>query len=286
MPGFRKSSSTRGAAGRLSRLLTYALLAGVLVVTLYPLIWMLFGSLKSDAEFYTNIWGPPALPIWQNYRDAWATGAIGQSFVNSLVVTSSTVAIMLACTSLAAYAFATISFPGRNFLFYLFLISMMVPQAVLVIPTFTVISQLGLVNTRLSLVLVYAAGQMGFGTFILRAYFLSLPRELSDAALIDGCTHFGAFWRVILPLARPGLAAVLIIASMATWNEYFLGSILIRSSELRTLPLGLVGFIQQYTTHYPQYFAALVMLTLPITVLYLVGQRQFQSGLVAGALQG
>ena len=215
MPGILDSSNTRGAAGRLSRLLTYALLAGVPVVTLYPLVWMLFGSLKSDAEFYTNIWGPPTVPIWQNYRDAWATGGIGRSFVNSLVVTGSTVAIVLACTSLAAYAFATISFPGRNFLFYLLLISMMVPQAVLIIPTFTVISQFGLVNTRLSLVLVYAAGQMGFGTFILRAYFLSLPRDLSAAALIDGCTHFGAFWRVMLPLARPGLAAVLIFTSMA-----------------------------------------------------------------------
>jgi len=166
------------------------------------------------------------------------------------------------------------------------LISMMVPQAVLIIPTFTVISQFGLVNTRLSLVLVYAAGQMGFGTFILRAYFLSLPRDLSAAALIDGCTHFGAFWRVMLPLARPGLAAVLIFTSMAAWNEYFLGSLLIHDSELRTLPLGLVGFVQQHTTHYPQYFAALVMLTLPIAVLYLVGQRQFQGGLLAGALQG
>ncbi|HEX9372974.1 MAG TPA: carbohydrate ABC transporter permease [Roseiflexaceae bacterium] len=275
---------SRGGTG--AHLLAYALLAGLLVTTLCPVVWMVSGSLKSDAEFYTNIWGLPAAPVWSNYREAWATGGIGRAFVNSVIVTGGAVSIVLALASLAAYAFATSRFPGSTALFYFFLLSLMIPQGVLALPIFTVVSQLGLANTRISMVLVYSAGYMGFGIFILRAYLSAIPRELRDAALIDGCSPFGAYWRVVLPLARPALAAVAIFTGLGTWNEYFLGSLLVRSRELRTLPVGLAGFVQRYTTHYPQYFAALVMMTIPVVVLYVLGQRQFQSGLTAGALRG
>lgn len=267
-------------------LITYVLLISVAMVTLYPMVWMVFGSLKSDAEFYTNIWGPPGVAVWSNYQAAWVTAGMGRNFINSVIVTGATMALVFAFSSLAAYAFARIDFPGRTILFYCFLMSMMLPQAVLAITIFTVVSQFGLVNTRLAMILVYAGGSMPFGIFILRAYFMAIPRELEHAALIDGCTALGAFVRVVLPLARPGLATQLIFIAMGTWNEYFIGSLLVRSTELRTLPLGLIGFVQQYTNHYPQYFAALVITTLPIVALYILGQRLFISGLTTGALKG
>jgi raffinose/stachyose/melibiose transport system permease protein len=267
------------------KLTSYVVLTAAVIVTIYPIIWMIFDSLKSDDEFYTNIWGPPKAPLLSNYLEAWVTGGIGRYFLNSVIVTGATIIVVLTFTSLSAYAFARLEFPGSNLLFLFFLISLMVPQAVLTIPIFTVVSQLGLANTRLSMILVYSAGSIAFGTFILRAYFISIPHELEEAAMIDGCTPIGAFFRVILPLARPGLATQLIFTGLGTWNEYFIGSILVRTQDLRTLPIGLVGFVERYTTHYPQYFSALVIITLPVIILYILGQKQFQSGLTAGAVK-
>jgi ABC-type glycerol-3-phosphate transport system permease component len=256
------------------------------IVTIYPIIWMIFGSLKTSSEFYTNIWGPPQTAAWSNYVEAWVTGGIGTYFINSILVTGLTLLVVLTATSMAAYAFARLQFPGSNMLFLFLLASMMIPHALTAIPIFGVVSQLKLANTHLSMILVYSAGAMAFGTFILRAYFMAIPRELEEAALIDGCSPIGAFFRVILPLARPALATLFIFTGLGTWNEYFIGSILIRSPELRTIPIGLVGFVDRYTTNYPQLFAALVIVTIPIIVLYILGQRQFQSGLTAGAVKG
>ena len=276
----------RSHADLLFKLTSYIVFGVAVVLTLYPIVWMFFDSLKSKAEFYTNIWGPPQDFLWSNYRDAWLTGGIGTYFLNSVIVTGATVLIVVVVTAMAAYTFARLQFPGSNVLFFFFLSSMMIPHAVMTIPIFAVVSQLGLANTRLSMILVYSAGSVAFGTFILRAYFSSIPRELEEAAMIDGSTHIGAFFRVILPLARPGLATQLIFTGLGTWNEYFIGSILVRTEDLRTLPIGLVGFVEKYTTNYPQLFAALVMVTLPVIVLYILGQKQFQSGLTAGAVKG
>jgi ABC-type glycerol-3-phosphate transport system permease component len=265
---------------------SYIVFGIAVVVTIYPIIWMFFDSLKSNSEFYTNIWGPPRDAQWINYPDAWEIGRIGVYFMNSVIVTVATLFVVLVVTSMAAYAFARLRFPGSNALFFFLLASMMIPHAVMTIPIFSVVSQLGLANTRISMILVYSAGAVAFGTFILRAYFMSIPKELEEAAMIDGCSPIGAFFRVILPLARPGLATLLIFTGLGTWNEYFIGSILVRTPDLRTLPIGLVGFVERYTTNYPQLFAALVMITIPVIVLYILGQRQFQSGLTAGAVKG
>lgn len=276
----------RSGGELLYKLISYFIFALAVIVTIYPIIWMISDSLKSKSEFYTNIWGLPQSLQWSNYVEAWVTGGIGRYFLNSFIVTTATILIVVAVTSMAAYAFARLRFPGSNALFFFLLASMMIPHAVMTIPIFAVVSQLGLANTRLSMILVYSGGAVAFGTFILRAYFMAIPRELEEAAMIDGCTPIGAFFRIILPLARPGLATMLIFTGLGTWNEYFIGSILVRTEDLRTLPLGLVGFVERYSTNYPQLFAALVMVTLPVILLYLIGQEQFQSGLTAGAVKG
>jgi len=284
--GSRKFLGIRWPRDLVLRVVCYLMMFAVVIVTLYPVYWMVAGSLKSDNEFYTNIWGLPRDPQWGNYVEAWAKAGINKCFVNSVIVTVSTVFAVLIITSLAAYAFAKFDFPAKTGLFYFFLASMMIPSGMMIIPTFAVVNKLGLVNTRLSMVLVYTAGNVAFGIFLLRAYFVSIPSELEEAARIDGCTATGAFFRVILPLAKPGLATQLIYSGMNTWNEYFVGSILVRTRDLRTLPLGLVGFVEKYETHYPQYFAALCIITVPIIVLYVLGQKQFISGLTAGAVKG
>lgn len=264
----------------------YLMMALVVVITLYPVLWMIFGSLKSDTEFYNNIWGWPQSPVWQNYISAWVDADMGVRFLNSIIVTVGTLAVVLPFISMAAYAFAKIKFPGHNLLFYFFLLSLMIPQGVTAIPVFSVIIKMGLQNTRLSLILVFSAQAIGFGIFLMRAFFISLPKELEEAAMIDGCTPIGAFFRVILPLARPGLATMVVFSGMAAWNDYFMSSILVRNSKLMTLPLGLVNYIGQHITNYPQLFAMLSIVTIPIVIVYIIGQKQFISGLTAGAVKG
>lgn len=266
--------------------LSYLIMALVVIITLYPVLWMIFGSLKSENEFYTNIWGFPKNPVWENYISAWVQGKMGIKFLNSAIATIGTLAVVLPFTSLAAYAFAKLKFPGSNLLFYFFLLSMMIPQGVTAIPIFSVIIKMGLQNTRISLILVFSAQAMGFGIFLLRAFFISLPREIEEAALIDGCTPIGAFFRVILPLAKPGLATQVVFTGMAAWNEYFMSSILVRNVKLMTLPLGLVNYVGEHITYYPQLFAMLTIVTVPVIILYILGQKQFISGLTAGAIKG
>lgn len=265
---------------------SYLVMAAVVIITIYPVLWMIFGSLKSDTEFYSNIWGWPREPVWQNYVSAWVNADMGVRFLNSIITTVGTLAVVLPFISMAAYAFAKLKFPGHNLLFYFFLLSLMIPQGVTAIPIFSVIIKLGLQNTRLSLILVFSAQALGFGIFLMRAFFVSLPKELEEAAMIDGCTPIGAFFRVILPLAKPGLATMVVFSGMAAWNDYFMSSILIRNSKLMTLPLGLVNYIGQHITNYPQLFAMLSIVTVPIVIAYILGQKQFISGLTAGAVKG
>lgn len=270
----------------LALLITYIALLLIVVLTFYPVLWMIFGSLKSGSEFYTNIWGLPAVPAWSNYIEAWTKAELGTKFINSVIATLGTLILVIPLTCVAAYAFAKVKFPGRRFLYYLFLLGMMIPQGVTAIPVFSVVIQMGLLNTRLSLILVYAAQALGFGIFLMHAFFKSLPKELEEAALIDGCTPIGAFFKVILPLVRPGIATQVVFSGMNAWNEYFMASILIRKEGLETLPLGLVNFTGRYATNYPQLFAALTIATLPIVILYIMGQKQFISGMTAGAIKG
>ncbi|WP_158970494.1 carbohydrate ABC transporter permease [Chachezhania sediminis] len=282
--------STMVTEGRRSsiapRVASYLLMAIMAVLALYPLVWMALGSLKSGGEFYTNIWGLPADPQWRNFPDAWVRGGLGIKFLNSAIVTFGTLAITLPVTSIAAYAITSMDFRGRSLAYGALLLGIMIPFGVTAIPVFSVIAQLGLLNTRLALVLVYSAQAVAFSTFLMCAFFQSLPAEIEEAARLEGCTRFSAFWRVMLPLARPGLAAQAVFVGTTAWNEYFLASLIIRDPARETIPVGLVSFTGRYATDYPALFAALTMATLPLLALYLLAQKQFVAGLTGGAVKG
>jgi ABC-type glycerol-3-phosphate transport system permease component len=266
--------------------LTYLVMAVVVALTLYPMVWMVFGSLKSTGEFYTNIWSWPHTWHWNNFVAAWRDAGLGNKFVNSVIATVGTLLLVLPLTAMAGYAFAKVQFPGRRFFYYFVLVGIMIPFGVSAIPVLTVVINLGLFNSRLGLVLVYAAQSLPFGIFLMYSFFRSIPDELEEAALVDGCSRFSAFWRIVLPLAKPGVATLLIFVGTSTWNEYFMASVLLHQPNLQTLPLGLVSFTSQHTTNYPELFAALATVTLPVVVVYILAQRQFISGLTAGALKG
>jgi raffinose/stachyose/melibiose transport system permease protein len=284
----RSETATRPAmnAQLLAKLMIGLVLAVMVVATVGPIIWMAIGGFKSGAEFYGNIWGIPSEFTFDNFVYAWTDGNMGQKFVNSLIVTAGTLALVLPITTSAGYALAHIGFRGRQIAFAFIVLGIMVPFGVIAVPVFTVIIDLGLVNTHLGLVLVYTANAIPLGVFLMYSFFRSIPTELADAALLDGCTPFGAFVRVVLPLARAGIATQVILTGTQVWNEYFMASLIIRSEPMETIPMGLVFFTSRYGTDYPQLFAALTIASLPLVLLYLSAQRQFISGMAAGAVKG
>jgi len=283
-PGRPAGSGRSGS--RPFTLAAYAVMAIVVVATIYPMLWMLFGALKSQGEFFTNIWGWPHVFSWANFSQAWGQAGLGRKFLNSTVVTGGTLLLVIPFCSMAGYSFAKVWYPGQRWLYYFVLLGIMIPFGVTAIPTLTVTLQFHVFDTLQGLILVYAAQNISFGTFLMYAFFNSIPDELVEAAYADGCSRFGAFRKIVIPLARPGLATLLIFAGTGIWNEYFMASVLIHQNNLETLPLGLVVFTTQHATDYPELFAALTIVTAPMVVVYLVAQRQFISGLTAGALKG
>jgi raffinose/stachyose/melibiose transport system permease protein len=276
----------RTAPLSLQSIVTYAALAILAVQAIYPLYWMLSGSLKTEAAFFTTGGALPTSFQFENYTNAWNIASLGTTLVNSAVVTGMGLIILLMASVPAAYALARLAIPGATAMLVLFLGPMMIPPETTAIPLFLIIDWLGLLDTRLGLSLTYAVSRLPFAIVILRAFFLGLPREVEEAALVDGATKAHMIMRIVIPLALPGIAAVVIFEGMFMWNEFFLALLLLRSPELMTVPLGLVRFFGDFATDWTSLFAALSIVTLPVIVFYIALQRQFVAGLTAGANKG
>lgn len=258
----------------------------MVIICIYPIVWMFFGSMKDKAEFYTNIWGLPKQIHLDNYIAAWKNADLGRRFINSLIVTLGSMCIMIPVTSCAAYAVARLNFKGKNLIYMYLLLGIMIPAGVLGIPTFTVAMKMGLLDSHFGLMLIYAAQNIAMGMFIMRGFFISLPRELEEAAMIDGCSRFGCFVRIIVPLARAGVATQVIFNGLTIWNDYFMANIMITKDELRTLPLSIANFVGKHSTNYPELFAMLTMATIPVIIVFVLSQKSFIEGVAAGAVKG
>jgi raffinose/stachyose/melibiose transport system permease protein len=210
---------------------------------------------------------------------------LGYALLNSVIVSVGTVLVVTTLAALAGFAFAKFSFRFALTIFLIFVFTMHAPAPV--IPLYVMLVKLGLTDSRIGLILPMAAGGIPLAIFIFRAYFQSMPRELLDAAKVDGCTEFVAFLRVVLPISGPALATVAILQFVGAWNEYFLALILVRSAEMRTIPLAIQVFFYAWgRTEWEQVFAALSIGSLPMILLYIIMQRQFIQGLTAGSLKG
>ena len=258
----------------------------MVIICIYPIVWMFFGSMKDKAEFYTNIWGLPKQIHLDNYIAAWKNADLGRRFINSLIVTLGSMCIMIPVTSCAAYAVARLNFKGKNLIYMYLLLGIMIPAGVLGIPTFTVAMKMGLLNSHFGLMLIYAAQNIAMGMFIMRGFFISLPRELEEAAMIDGCSRFGRFVRIIVPLARAGVATQVIFNGLTIWNDYFMANIMITKDELLTLPLSIANFVGKHSTNYPELFAMLTMATIPVIIVFVLSQKSFIEGVAAGVVKG
>ena len=213
---------------------------------------------------------------------------IARCFVNSLIVSLATLAILLPIGAMAAYIFARYPFRGARTLFGLYLGGMMFPLFLTIVPLFMLMGQLGLFNTLHGLVLVYVAYSLSFTIFVLTGFFLTQPAELLEAAMIDGCGHASAFWRVMLPLARPGIIVVAIFNAIGLWNEYPLALVLIANDEIRTLPLGVANLmmVEHYQSDYGALFAGLVIVMVPVLAVYWAFRDRIHDTMLAGALKG
>jgi raffinose/stachyose/melibiose transport system permease protein len=253
---------------------------------IYPLLWVLIGSLKDKSDFIASTWGLPGHLHFDNYARAWAIAGMGSRLFNSVVVTAAALVVVLATATPCAYALARLRFRGRATVTAVAVAAMLVPPQVMAIPLFLLAADLGLINSRLGVALVYAATGLPLSVFLLRGFFLSLPADLEDAARVDGAGRLTILVRVMLPLIRPGIALVLIFQFIEIWNDFFIAFLLLREPSVQTIPLGLVNFFQQYDALWPLYFAALIMTTVPVIAVFVVMQRQFIAGLTAGAVKG
>ena len=271
----------------LGRLLTYTLLllgAGIVAV---PFWYMVVTSLKPQSyifEIPPRLWPQPA--TLNNYVVALSKDLFGLYFLNSVVVAVSSTALTVLVSGLLAYAFARLEFPGREALFYVFLVGMMIPPVMLIIPQFIVAKTLHLFNSLLGLIVVYVTMNLSMQTFLLRGFFEGLPRDLEEAALIDGAGRWTIFRRIVLPLSRPGLAVVTIFTFLYSWDEFPWAHVAIKETTRRTLPIAIALFQSEHLTEWGQVFAASIVALIPVVVVFVVFQRYFIRGIATTGLKG
>jgi multiple sugar transport system permease protein len=276
---------SRRQDGPVTRWLIVIVLAAGAVLMVAPFLWMLSTSLKDNIGIFAY---PPQIvppqPQWSNYPELLATLPITRFFLNSVIVAVSVTVLQLIVTAMAAYAFARLRFPGRDLLFFAYLATLMIPTQVTLIPRFLLMRELGWINTYFALIIPFIFSS--FGVFLLRQYFLTLPRELEEAARIDGASYFQTFWRVLLPLARPALAALAILAFIAQWNSFLWPLIVTTGPQMSTLTVGLNILKGQYNTVWNLLMAGSVLATMPILIVFLIGNRYFISGITTGGFGG
>ncbi|MBE2215411.1 MAG: carbohydrate ABC transporter permease [Opitutaceae bacterium] len=281
------------AIARIRRATIHAVLVGYLVWVVVPMAWVAASSLKSDRDIAhepLTPWGTEGLHP-ENFARAWNQARLGEYFAQSVVVTAVSVIGILLLGSMAAYALSRFFHPLGRMAYWLFLAGLMIPAQLSIIPLFFELRALGLLNSLPGLILVYVANGLPFAVFILAGFFRGLPRMFYEAAIIDGCSEAAAFWRVILPLARPGLVTVAIFQFIGIWKEYFYAFMLLSgggAEGARTLPLALANLAvtSQYRTDYGMLFAGLVIVALPILLVYVLLQKHLIKGITAGALKG
>jgi len=272
---------------RLQRFVTYTLLlAGVLVVSL-PFWYMFITSLKPQSLIFEM---PPRLfpaeVTLKNYTAALSKDLFGLYFINSLFVATASTGLTVIVSSMLAFAFARLEFVGKEIIFRVFLIGMMIPPVMLIIPQFIIAKWLGLYNSLFSLIFVYVTMNLSMQTFLLRGVFEGIPRDLEEAALIDGADNWTVLWKVILPLSRAGLAVVTIFTFLYSWSEFPWAHVAIKETTRRTLPIAIALFQGQHLTEWGQVFAASIVALIPIVIVFVAFQRYFIQGIASTGMKG
>ena len=265
----------------------YITLIVICFIMATPFIWMVVSSLKTSGEIWQ--YPPVFLPNtfkWSNYLEAWKSLPFDRFFLNTLIVTICVTVAQLFTCSLGGYAFARLNFPGRNKIFLGYLATLMIPFPVIMIPLFITMNYLGWVDSLIGLI---APGLFSaWGTFLMRQFMLGIPRDLEDAAKIEGCSFWGIYWRIILPLCKPVLATLGIFTFLGTWNDFLWPLIMINTISQKTLPLGLVMFQARVAAETPWHLimAASCFTVLPVLILFIIGQKYYVRGIAISGMKG
>ena len=279
-PGLHPSASTT-LGGRTLRLLL--LVAAVIIV---PVGYAVLGGFKDPAQLANDPIGLPNPWVTSNYTDTLTSPSFWRQLANSTIIAALSTVVVVLFAALAAFVFARRAFPGREVLYTLFTLGLLFPAAVAILPLFILVRDLGLLDNPLGIALPEAAFGLPLTIVILRPFFRSIPTELEDAAYIDGCGSFGFFWRILLPLSRPVLATVGVLAIVASWNQFLLPLVMLSSESNWTLPLGVTNFSTQYTTDTARILAYTTLALVPAIVFYLFAERQLVGGLTQGSVKG
>jgi raffinose/stachyose/melibiose transport system permease protein len=251
-----------------------------------PVLFGVLGGFKDNGQLVKNPFGLPSPWVPENYSDILGSLGFWRPLGNSLLIALATTLLVVLASAMAAFVFARFAFRGRELLFTLFTIGLMFPFAVAILPLYILLRQLGLLDNPLGVILPQAAFGLPVTITILRGFFRTIPADVEEAALLDGCSPFGFFWHILLPMARPALATVSVLAVVASWNNFLLPLVVFNDSTWWTLPLGVTQFQGQYAADIARILAYVVLAMVPALALYIVAERQLIGGLTAGATKG
>jgi multiple sugar transport system permease protein/raffinose/stachyose/melibiose transport system permease protein len=266
--------------------LIHLFLISVAITCLYPLLWMIISSLKTQDMIFKDVSLIPHQFRLENYIRAWQEGGFGRNFINSIIYTVSVVFGIVIISSMAAYAFSRLRFIGSKWLFIMFMAAMMIPIPGSFVALYVLLNKLHLRNTPIGYILCMINVGLSTSIFLLKTFFDKMPKELEDAARIDGCSKLGIWWHVALPLAKPVLAVVIVFNALTVWNEYILALIIFDNRQFMPLQVALQTFQGEFVTNYPLLMAGLTITALPIIIVYLLMQKYIVKGVTQGAIVG
>lgn len=256
------------------------------IITLYPLYWLVTSSLKTNGEFFNSPFSLPSAMQWVNYSTAWKSTHLGTAFMNSFIVSMISLVITLFIASLASFVLARFHFRLKGVIMALFVVGLLIPIHSTLVPLFILMKQLSILNTYWALVLPYTAFALPIAIFILTAYLSTFPKEIEEAAFMDGSGLWGVFFKMMLPMSVPALATVTILTFLHSWNDFSFALVFVSKSSLKTLPLAIASFTDGYQTDYGLTLAAMTIAVIPTILVYLAFQEQVMKGMIGGAVKG
>lgn len=266
--------------------LTFSILVIFLIIFIYPLIWLFINSFKDNTEIFVNPWGLPSSWSIVNYIRAFQIGNVGIYFINSVFITmvSVTIGVMLSC--MASYGITRIKWKMSNFVYLLFVLGISIPPFAAIVPLFAMFNWLKILNTYAAIILVHIVFSFPISIFILSGFFSTIPRELEEAAIIDGCTKLGTFFKIILPISTNSIVLVMIISFLRVWNDLLFAQIFLSSENMMPITVGLLTFKDAYSTDYTGMIATALMVITPAIIMYVFLQKKITEGVTLGAVKG
>ena len=257
------------------------------IIVAYPILFLIFTSLKTNAEFFTNLFGIPMNPQWGNYTEAWSRGNIDIYFFNSLLVSVTAVGLTVILSTLGGYALGKMHIPKSEAIITLFMAFSFIPGIAIYITLYKMMADIHLMNNHLAMILPYAAWHIPFSMYILKKFFETVPIELIEAARIDGCGELRTFFSIVLPLVKPAIASVIVLAYISCWGELMWAQIVTSASiHMKTLPIGLLSFRLEWGVEWGPYSAGLCLVTIPLMIVFAYFQKYFIAGLTQGSIKG